>query len=116
MRIFIALVFTTIVLYNCTEKTPNIRSEKSGSETKDSLSLIIDSIKLANLHKSFVGRHNHGLATGKKDLAEHAHQNPAKKRRWRKKQFAGVKSKKAAIKRINRENAMRRGDSTFKSN
>lgn len=106
MKIIIIIIFSIILLLGCSEK-PSSSSKKSNGTEKDSLSMVIDSIRLANLHRNFVGRHTHGLASGKKDLAEHAHQNPAKKRRWRKKQFAGVKAKKAAIQRRNREKALK---------
>lgn len=76
----------------------NIKTIKS-----DSLMTVIDSIQLANLHKGFVGIHNHGLITGAVDLAEHAHQNPKKKRRWRKKQALGIAAKMRAVKKRNLE-------------
>lgn len=48
--------------------------------TKDSLNSVIDSIRLANLHKGFVGKHAHN-PNAKSNLSIHAHQNiPAKKR------------------------------------
>lgn len=111
IRIFI-FIFITIFLYNCSDNLPK-KTKESKLNQSDSLTQVIDSIRLANLHKNFIGIHNHGLPTGKKDLAEHAHQNPAQKRRWRKKQFSGMKAKKEAIQRINREKALLRGDSTY---
>ncbi len=107
----IILVLLGVVLFwGCSDNSSKTFSKIEKGE-KDSLSMVIDSIRLANLHRNFIGRHNHALASGKKDLAEHAHQNPAKKRRWRKKQFAGVKAKRAAIQRRNREIAKQKEDS-----
>lgn len=115
MKIFLIYIAVLSLLYNCTNNSP-INTKNLEKNSKDSLSLVIDSIRLANMHRNFVGVHNHGLSTGSKDLAEHAHQNPAKKRRWRKKQFSGIKAKKEAMQRINREKALMRGDSTLYQN
>lgn len=65
-----------IVLFGCGEKK-NISTSKKNDLTKDSLTAVIDSIRLANLHRNFVGKHAHPGSN--RNLAVHAHQNIPKK-------------------------------------
>lgn len=74
-EIFISsLIFAA--LFGCGEKE-NINTKKSDDTVKDSLTSVIDSIRLANMHKSFVGKHIHPGSQG--NLGKHAHQNIPKK-------------------------------------
>lgn len=77
--------FIFAALIGCSEKQKDNSAKKTNNSnmtTQDSLNSVIDSIRLANLHKDFVGKHAHNPNL-KSNLGIHAHQDIPSKKRFR---------------------------------
>lgn len=98
----IKLIILIISITGCGKKSGNETSSQVDRETAakaDSL------LKLAEMHRGFVGVHSHG-----KNLPLHAHQDPNKKRRILKRQaeLAPIKSDAAKKSGIAREKRIKK--------
>ncbi len=92
------------LLLACSNKEGEIVSSKAEMQA-DSLQAVADSLAVQRrLHSQTTGQHIHAPGS---NLAEAAHQDPAKKRRMRKNQIANRESRrKAAADRARRVGAM----------
>lgn len=96
--LFSGMIF--IALYGC-GKNSEIKTSRETETIKDSLTAVIDSIRLANLHKNFSGRHAHPGSN--RNLGVHAHQNIPKKIKMTKNRARNL-NKAKRIEELQKEN------------